>query len=146
MTSYTRIRWLLLGDSITQQSFSPTHAGWGAALADYYARTGDVTNRGYSGYNSRWLLENLPAVTEGQFPSARCFSSGSYFVTLFLGANDSSDDTGASLALSPPQSGQGVPLDEYQRNLHAIVSGLKERIDAACPSPPSSCVQERASE
>ena len=49
---------LLLGDSITQQSFSLTTSGWGAGLADWYQRSADVMlliEDGFSGYNSRWI-------------------------------------------------------------------------------------------
>lgn len=45
-------QFLLFGDSITQFSFNPHELGWGASLADSYARKLDVVNRGYSGYNT----------------------------------------------------------------------------------------------
>lgn len=51
---------ILFGDSITQQSF--TVGGWGARLADHYARKADVINRGFSGYNTTWGLAALPKV------------------------------------------------------------------------------------
>ena len=40
-------KFILLGDSITQFSFGV--GGWGARLADQYARRADVINRGFSG-------------------------------------------------------------------------------------------------
>jgi hypothetical protein len=63
-------RILLVGDSITQESFQPN--GWGSALANWYIRRADVINRGLDGYNTRWVLQrrdssprrwDLPAAT-----------------------------------------------------------------------------------
>lgn len=89
----------------------------------------DVVLRGYSGYNTRWALKVIEKVfpaadgagggpdsdsssrtsTEGEAPLA---------VTVFFGAND---------ACLPDRYSafQHVPLDEYTRNLHSIVSFLK---------------------
>lgn len=55
-----RPRIILFGDSITQRGFA--EGGWAAALSDYYTRTADVLNRGYSGYNTEWALHTLDAV------------------------------------------------------------------------------------
>lgn len=63
LTSSTRPQILLIGDSITQYSFSV--GGWGARLADWYVRKADVVNRGLSGYNSSWALAALPKVRRG---------------------------------------------------------------------------------
>lgn len=52
--------WLLFGDSITQQSFSP--GGYGQWMAENYQRRADIINRGYGGYNSEWALRILPYV------------------------------------------------------------------------------------
>ena len=46
-----RKRFLLFGDSLTQQSFE--EGGWGSKLVSRYQRKADVTLRGYSGYNTR---------------------------------------------------------------------------------------------
>ncbi|KAK8503983.1 hypothetical protein V6N13_092792 [Hibiscus sabdariffa] len=105
----------LFGDSITEQSFGD--GGWGAALANHFARTVDVVLRGYSGYNTRWAFKVFDRV----FPAAG--SGGSeppLAVTVFFGANDAClpDGYGAF---------QHVPVDEYKRNLHSIVSSLKKR-------------------
>ena len=51
-------RFILLGDSITQMSFS-SPGGFGAHLANVYQRRADVYNRGYSGFNTNWILELL---------------------------------------------------------------------------------------
>eukprot|EP01052_Picozoa_sp_SAG31_P048025 SAG31_NODE_9863_length_1219_cov_1.430357_1_plen_118_part_00 len=44
---------MLFGDSITQQAFKAESSGWGAQLANWYARQADVVSRGFSGYNTR---------------------------------------------------------------------------------------------
>ena len=60
----------LLGDSLTQQAAAPD--GWATALGSWYARKADVFNRGFSGYNSRWLLLALhKARASSPLPSAR---------------------------------------------------------------------------
>lgn len=51
---------LLLGDSITQWAFRP--GGWGNLLAQHYMRRADVVNRGFSGYNSSWILQAVNKV------------------------------------------------------------------------------------
>ena len=54
---------LLLGDSITQWSLRPN--GWGNLLAQHYMRRADVVNRGFSGYNSAWILHAAEKVRHG---------------------------------------------------------------------------------
>eukprot|EP00245_Coleochaete_scutata_P014879 TRINITY_DN6439_c0_g1_i1.p1 TRINITY_DN6439_c0_g1~~TRINITY_DN6439_c0_g1_i1.p1 ORF type:complete len:257 (+),score=36.94 TRINITY_DN6439_c0_g1_i1:165-935(+) len=104
-----RPKFVLFGDSITQQSFRP--GGWGAALSDRYARKADVILRGYSGYNTRWALYLLDRV----FP---CDSHDApALVTIFFGANDASlPDSGSSR--------QHVPISEYESNLRAIINHI----------------------
>ncbi|XP_024984494.1 GDSL esterase/lipase At5g45920 isoform X2 [Cynara cardunculus var. scolymus] len=106
----------LFGDSITEESFSD--GGWGASLANHFARTADVVLRGYSGYNTRWAMK----VMEKVFPAEMNVGGGRspLAVTVFYGAND---------ACLPDRSSafQHVPIDEYKQNLHAIVSHLKKR-------------------
>ncbi|CAI9118208.1 OLC1v1019743C1 [Oldenlandia corymbosa var. corymbosa] len=102
---------VLFGDSITQQSFSS--GGWGASLADTYARKADIMNRGYGGYNSRWalfLLHHLFPLGSATPPVA---------TTIFFGANDAA-------LLGGTNERQHVPVDEYKKNLNAIVQHLKE--------------------
>ena len=109
-------RFVLLGDSITQYSFA--EGGFGAMIADRYQRRVDVCCRGYSGYNSRWVLELLPNI---------CDRSGGDSVTrlvvVFFGANDSS--------LPEHNLRQHVPLGEYADNLKAIAAALRRQ----CESP-----------
>ncbi|KAK2393670.1 SGNH hydrolase-type esterase superfamily protein [Trifolium repens] len=60
----------LFGDSITEQSFDV--GGWGASLANHFSRTADVVLRGYSGYNTRWVLKVLDRV----FPVSQNLDGG----------------------------------------------------------------------
>ncbi|KAJ4768920.1 GDSL esterase/lipase [Rhynchospora pubera] len=103
---------VLLGDSITEQSFR--RGGWGAALADSYSRKADIVVRGYGGYNTRWallLLHHLwPIPFAGTAPAA---------VTIFFGANDAA-------LLGRQSEKQHVPLPEYKHNLRQIVSHFKQ--------------------
>ncbi|KAI5657282.1 hypothetical protein M9H77_26075 [Catharanthus roseus] len=104
----------LFGDSITEESFGD--GGWGASLANHFARTADVVLRGYSGYNTRWALKVIDKV----FPAEESGGDAPLAVTVFFGAND---------ACLPDRSAafQHVPLDEYKKNLNSIVSFLKRR-------------------
>lgn len=109
-----RPRLVLLGDSITQQSFSVERQGWGAALADLYQQKVDVINRGASGYNTRWtlpLMESLIPASEGA-PLA---------TIVFFGANDAVEP-----GLLGTYSRQHVPVDEYEQNLVKIVAYIRQ--------------------
>ncbi|XP_021895091.1 GDSL esterase/lipase At5g62930-like [Carica papaya] len=102
---------VLFGDSITEQSFGS--GGWGAALADTYARKADVILRGYGGYNTRWalfLLHHLFPLDSTKPPVA---------TTIFFGANDAA-------LLGRTNERQHVPVEEYKDNLRKIVKHLKE--------------------
>jgi lysophospholipase L1-like esterase len=109
--SEERRKVVLIGDSITQQSFSIAHSGWGAGLADWYQRSADVINRGYSGYNSRWIKQGLHKI----FPASDTVSRDVILVTVFLGAND------AACLPSP----QHVSLEEYKLNMIAILAHIR---------------------
>ena len=115
MTAQPRPRFVLFGDSITQQSFRV--GGWGARLADRYDRTADLANRGYSGYNTRWALRLLPSV----FPKG---ADSPTLVTILFGANDAQRPS--SKGHQPETDGlQHVPLDEYSKNLAEIVACVR---------------------
>lgn len=105
-------QFLLLGDSITQQSFCQDRGfGFGAALADAYIRRLEVNNKGLSGYNTRMVLQVLPQV----IPPPE--QAKLRFVTILLGSND------ARLPNTPPHiAQQHVPLVEYKENLRALVT------------------------
>jgi lysophospholipase L1-like esterase len=102
-------RFLLLGDSITQQSFDVAQGGWAAQLAHAYARRADVIVRGYSGYNTRWALEQREAVAA----SLRGMAPFDVAV-VFLGANDNCREGWY----------QHVPRDEFRANVAAIADWL----------------------
>ena len=113
MASKPRPRLVLLGDSITQQSFSLERHGWGAALADLYQQKVDVINRGASGYNTRWTLSCLPSLIPENEPAP-------LVTVVFFGANDA-----AAPGLPGTLSTQHVPVDEYELNLVKIVTHIK---------------------
>ncbi|KAH9842412.1 SGNH hydrolase-type esterase domain-containing protein [Rhodofomes roseus] len=103
MTTNAQDAIVLLGDSITQDGWSPY--GFAQRLANAYVRKLDVINRGMSGYNTDWIIpvfEQCFAKQHDQqhLPKIR-------LMTIWLGAND---------AALPP-SGQHVPLDRYAANL-----------------------------
>lgn len=130
--SMSRALVLLIGDSVTQQGLSTTHSGWGASLADYYSRFGDVINRGFSGYNSRWINEGYESLMLNDYsPSDSILShkgvaSDKYLCTLFLGANDASEDIGDG-----GKVGQGVGLEDYEKNINGILDKVAASIDAS---------------
>mmetsp|Transcript_23876 Transcript_23876/g.52157 ORF Transcript_23876/g.52157 Transcript_23876/m.52157 type:complete len:293 (-) Transcript_23876:194-1072(-) len=108
-----RAQLVLFGDSLTQAGFS--EGGWAASLAFQYQRSADIILRGYSGYNTRWALNILPDL----FPADQDFSAPD-LVTVFLGAND------AVLPDMGEPSRQHVPLDEYKKNLTAIINRVRQ--------------------
>lgn len=118
-TQKERRQIILLGDSITQLSFS--QSGFGCHLSNIYQRRADVLNRGYAGYNSRWIchylktdagIQDILGVTKrNEINNRICL------VTVFLGANDASDEK-----LNPRHH---VPINEYQSNLKYIVNTIK---------------------
>ena len=108
---------VLLGDSITQLGWGD--GGWAAALAHYYQRRLDVINRGYAGYNTRWILEEVL--------KSKDYFNGAKLVTVFFGANDAS--------LPEHNFRQHVPLEEYVENLRKILSMIDSKVILICPPP-----------
>lgn len=106
---HERRKIVLLGDSITQRSFSIIDQGWGAGLADWYTRTADIINRGFSGYNSRWLRSMITDIIPEN-------DNNIIISTIFLGANDAVDS----------KDQQYVPVDEYKENLQYIIEYLQK--------------------
>ncbi|XP_076931151.1 GDSL esterase/lipase CPRD49-like isoform X1 [Bidens hawaiensis] len=101
---------VLFGSSIVQLSFS--NDGWGAILADVYARKADIVLRGYYGWNSRRAVKVLDQV----FPKdGKCQPS---LIIAYFGGNDS---------MGPHSSGLGphVPLPEYIENMRKIATHLQ---------------------
>ncbi|XP_062165587.1 GDSL esterase/lipase WDL1-like isoform X1 [Alnus glutinosa] len=110
MVGPARPLFVLFGSSIVQLSFSDE--GWGAILADLYARKADILLRGYSGWNSRRALQVLDQV----FPKDAAIQPS--LVIVYFGGNDS---------IHPQPSGLGphVPLPEYIENMKKIALHLK---------------------
>ena len=123
MAAYGRL--MLLGDSITQCSFSD--GGWGAKIADQFQRRVDVLNRGYSGYNTAWIKCFLPQILSSAGPVDAA--------TVMLGANDS--------GLREVVPNQHVPLDSFESNLRGICELLLScgvpREGVLLVSPPPLC-------
>lgn len=105
-----RPRIVLFGSSIVQMSFNG--GGWGAILADLYARKADIILRGYAGWNSRNAIQVLDQIF---LQDAAVQPS---LVIVYYGGND---------AMHPHPSGLGphVPLHEYVENMKKIALHLK---------------------
>ncbi|MED6105996.1 hypothetical protein PIB30_000782 [Stylosanthes scabra] len=122
---------VLFGDSITEQSFR--QGGWGAALADTYARKADVVLRGYAGYNTKWalfLLHHIFPLDSVKPPIA---------TTIFFGANDASLSGRTSERFH-------VPIEDYKKNLRKIILHLKEcssTMQIVLITPPPFCEEGR---
>jgi len=127
---------ILLGDSITQLSFSASLSGWGAHISDIYQRRCDVYNRGMSGYNTDWFLKYINSPT-GKYDVFDSMTdpddSVVKLVTIFFGANDASCEN-----LNPRHH---VPTDRFESNLKEIIRlcrlhyGEKVRIILITPPP-----------
>jgi lysophospholipase L1-like esterase len=97
---------VIFGDSITQIGYRP--GGWVSLLSYYWSRRADVINRGYSGYTSRMALQIVTEAVISESPD---------LVLIFYGAND---------AVSENYTLQYVSLDNYESNLIAIVTKLRQ--------------------
>ncbi|CAN0465067.1 unnamed protein product [Hapterophycus canaliculatus] len=64
--------------------FDAERLGWLSLLAHWWERRFDVVNRGFSGYNTRWLMP----LVEKIFVPDRDGNAPVKLVTIFLGAND----------------------------------------------------------
>lgn len=103
---------VLFGDSLFERS-TETKDGFcfQAALQSQCARILDVVNRGFSGYNTSQALKMLPSV----FPDPSSSSGPKLaYLLVFFGANDA--------ALPRPVHSQHVALQEYEKNLKAILT------------------------
>ncbi|GFP94362.1 GDSL esterase/lipase cprd49 [Phtheirospermum japonicum] len=109
-----RPQFVLFGSSIVQMCYNV--GGWGAILADLYARKADVVLRGYSGWNTRMALEILEKV----FPKDAAVQPS--LVVLYFGGND---------ATNPHPSGLGahVPLPEFVENMKKMIVHIKSLSD-----------------
>ena len=114
-----RARFVLFGDSITQQGFSLEHGGWASSLSNAYARKADVINRGYSGYNTRWAKNLLPEVSSH-------LGGRDDVLSIFFGANDATIEGGTHAI-------QHVPVEEYSKNLCEMIDYFRSQHEAAPP-------------
>ena len=96
---------IVVGGSNTQYGFGNGCEGnWLSSLANQLQRRCDVINRGFSGYNSRFIKDLMPRILkEFEVDSICC-------VILQLGTNDSSAN-----------ELQHVPFDEFKQNLRKII-------------------------
>lgn len=101
---YKRI--LLLGDSQTEFGTAP--GGWVNIVSHKFCRQIDITNRGLSGYNTRWALQHMPRILHA-IPH-------SDLAVICFGNNDAAASTNS----------QHVPLPEYTDNLRQIVGKLTD--------------------
>ncbi|KAK8954041.1 GDSL esterase/lipase CPRD49 [Platanthera zijinensis] len=110
MTAPSRPLIVLFGSSIVQFSFS--NGGWGAILADIYARKADIILRGYVGWNTRRAVQVLDEI----FPKDSSVQPS--LIIVYFGGNDS---------IGPYPSGLGphVPLPEYKENMRRIATHVK---------------------
>ncbi|CAN0276179.1 unnamed protein product [Ectocarpus sp. 6 AP-2014] len=100
---------ICFGDSLTQYGFDAERLGWLSLLAHWWERRFDVVNRGFSGYNTRWLM---PLMDRLFVPGG---STPVKLVTIFLGAND----------CVLPGNAQYVPLQEYKENLKLMAAHVR---------------------
>jgi len=103
---------VFIGDSLTQFGFSEA-GGWLSILADRAQRRCDMVQRGFSGYNTSWCRQLLPAL----YPDAASVASVALF-TIFLGVND---------ANRPGTTGQHVAVPLFKENLEAMLEHLVGR-------------------
>jgi len=113
MVGPMRPQFVLFGSSIVE--FSYGDHGWGAILADIYARKADTLLRGYAGWSTRQALQVLDQV----FPKDAALQPS--LVIVYFGGNDSMRPLPSGLGLHDPH----VPLPEYVENMRKIAIHLK---------------------
>ena len=101
---------ILIGDSNTQFGFgfeNGVEGNWVSSLAKYLQRRCDVINRGFSGYNTRYMKDLTPRILSEFQVSSICG------VLVLLGSNDSAEN-----------ELQHVPLIEYKKNMKKILEDI----------------------
>ncbi|KAL0338192.1 UNVERIFIED_CONTAM: GDSL esterase/lipase CPRD49 [Sesamum angustifolium] len=114
MAAPSRPQFVLFGSSIVQMSYNV--GGWGAILADLYARKADFVLRGYSGWNTRMALQVLDQV----FPKDAAVQPS--LVVVYFGGNDATK-------AHPSGLGAHVPLPEFVENMRKIIDHIKSLSD-----------------
>ena len=106
MFRMSRPRVVCLGDSITQRGHDVTTGGWLSLLQSQLCRSVDLVNRGFSGYNTDWLL--------AEFDTIKSDFAAAALVVILMGANDSAADV------------QHVPLARFKTNMIELVRKCKD--------------------
>ncbi|KAH9857693.1 SGNH hydrolase [Lenzites betulinus] len=111
MTANVQDTIVLLGDSLTEMGAAPE--GYATKLGEVYIRKLDVVNRGFSGYNTDWIIpvfeQIWPKQQEAQqHPKTR-------LLVVWLGANDA----------ARAHSKHHVPLERYEANLAELVRRVR---------------------
>ncbi|KAK9474586.1 SGNH hydrolase-type esterase domain-containing protein [Dipodascopsis tothii] len=102
---------VLFGDSQFERSSNPAlEFSFTSALSNAFARRADVLNRGVSGYNTEWLVDQFRRIVHELTPVAADVA----LVVVWIGTND------ACLADTPHH----VPLDRYKANMVVYVEAL----------------------
>ncbi|KAJ1335133.1 isoamyl acetate esterase [Microdochium nivale] len=109
-TSYNQL--VLLGDSLVERAiFVENGYSLQSALQMYCSRRLDVVNRGFSGWNTKHVVDYLPQI----FPARTETSPRIEYLAILLGANDAA-------RLDHPSNRQGITLQEYKSNLVNIIN------------------------
>lgn len=101
---YNKPKIHLIGDSITEYSFKYDLCGFGVLLTNYYNRYADVINRGFSGYNTEYVLKLFNYL----YPNDMNKNEIPILATIMLGSNDATGDCDPRFH---------IPLDKYKNNL-----------------------------
>jgi len=103
-------RILLLGDSLTARGIEEDQ-GWGLQLTRRFIGSADVIHRGFGGYSSRMILQEMDVLVRGV--------ENVDVALVWFGANDS--------VLHSSGFTQFCPIDEFCENLKRIVEKLKKK-------------------
>ncbi|KAJ3116939.1 hypothetical protein HDU96_008339 [Phlyctochytrium bullatum] len=125
MPKYCLPQFLLFGDSLTQQGYDAHRHGWVALLSDCYIRKAELRNRGFSGYNTRWLKPLLKEILS-EFEDGQLL-----LMTVWAGANDA--------VVPEANAHQAVPLSEFKDNLSQMLQTAKSlhpRVKIVVITPP----------
>ena len=98
---------LTLGDSLTEQSFSPHLSGSSIHLQHAYTRRASLLNCGLSGYTSTWLLPFFTRVITSHL-------TGALLWIVMLGTND----------CVLPGYVHHVPLETFRENLEGVIGTI----------------------